>query len=93
MKLSRFLKRVAASMKANKTTEPELRICEGVAGTWHYHLTYNEKGTNALCGAQTMWSGSPLNSWGFKPNHMPTSYCHKCEKLVGLGEKEVNTHD
>lgn len=59
-------------------------ICESVGGNWHYHLFDRKcgKDSKALCGSHTMWSGSPVETWGFKPDHMPTSYCKICEEIA-----------
>ena len=68
--------------KAVKTNEKEDVVClrEGVGGNWHYHIAI---GTKPLCGNEdTMECGSPLNSWGFKPDHIPHSYCRTCERVA-----------
>jgi len=58
-------------------------ICESVHGNWHYHLyAKNGRPSESLCGAWTMWSGAPIDTWGFKPDHMPSSYCSKCEEIA-----------
>lgn len=56
-----------------------LHITEGVSGRFLYHLS--EEGTNstALCGAQTMYSGIPLSSWGVK-GHLNEKFCAECSK-------------
>jgi hypothetical protein len=64
------------------------QIVEGVLGIWHYHLAHqNGDPYTALCGARTMKSNAPLNSWGFKPDHFRTSYCAKCEKIAADQKK------
>ena len=62
---------------------PLFAICESIHGNWHYHLFNRKTGkaSEALCGAKTMWSGAPLDTWGFKPEHMPSSYCEDCERI------------
>lgn len=63
------------------------RIVESIHGTWHYHLTDQPpdgSSAHGLCGARTMRSSAPLSSWGYKPDHMPSSYCKDCEKLAGI---------
>lgn len=58
--------------------DPTLR--EGVAGMWHYHLS---RGGAALCGEpRTMPTHAPRATWGFKPTHMLTSYCRRCDELM-----------
>lgn len=65
----------------------DVRLCEGVAGMWRYHLcpADDDTGTRSLCGAQTMSCDSPLSSWGFSPGHMPSSYCAECERIAVNG--------
>ena len=59
-------------------------MCESVHGAWHYHLYDPLRGyaTTALCGARTMYCDSPLDSWGFKPEHYPSTYCSECESIA-----------
>ena len=66
----------------------EVRICEGIAGMWHYHLTVDPHSSVSLCGKRAMYSGAPLNSWGFIPAHMPTSYCKRCEEIYESGASD-----
>lgn len=64
-----------------------LRIVESIHGTWHYHLTDQPaegSSARALCGARTMHSHAPLDSWGYKPPHMPSNYCRACAAIAGL---------
>lgn len=59
------------------------KICESRHGNWHYHLCHrHSSGLKGLCGAETMPCHAPIRTWGFKPDHMPASYCRKCEKLA-----------
>lgn len=75
-------------------TMKNVQICEGVEGTWHYHLcpSDDDTGTKSLCGKRTMSSPAPLSSWGLKLAHIPTHYCKKCESIArrmgSLLEKE-----
>lgn len=62
------------------------QIVEGVAGVWHYHLAPKGISATALCGALTMATEAPLSSWGFKPGHIPHSYCSECERMAGIGQ-------
>lgn len=66
-------------------------ICESVNGNWHYHLFNRKYGKDsiALCGAQTMWSGAPIDTWGFIPEHIPTKYCPKCEKIALSNKQDI----
>lgn len=68
-----------------------LRIVEGVAGMWHYHLADSAgHPSKSLCGKRTMATGAPLDSWGFKPTHMPTSYCAECDQHLPELDRAAN---
>ena len=56
-------------------------LSEGIAGMWHYHYAPKGRPNESLCGAQAMLTGVPAHTWGFKPDHMPTSYCSTCATL------------
>ena len=69
----------------------DYRVVEGISGVWHYHLTdepKNGSSAKSICGARTMYSGMPIDSWGYKPTHMPTSYCKECERLSGMKHED-----
>jgi hypothetical protein len=69
-------KRVAASGDVFK-------IVEGIMGQLHYHLAMaNADGYHSLCGKDTMNRSVRIDSWGFYPKHMPTSYCKECERMA-----------
>lgn len=55
-------------------------IVESIHGTWHYHIALVNSSGTALCGARTMSTRIPWNSWGFKLEHILMSYCKKCEE-------------
>jgi len=61
----------------------DLKIVEGIAGVWHYHLS--ETGGNfkpAICGkVEVMHTDIPLRVWGMKDDHIPSSYCKKCNEI------------
>jgi hypothetical protein len=61
-----------------------LKIVEGVAGVWHYHLSNTgENYQPALCGKkEVMRTEIPLSTWGVK-SHLNETYCKECEKLAG----------
>lgn len=61
-----------------------VKVCEGISGIWRYHLCLQTDvhATTALCGRQTMACSCTTESWGFKPEHMPTSYCDECERMA-----------
>jgi hypothetical protein len=65
-----------------------LKIAEGVAGVWHYHLLEeSSEGRMALCGALVMPTQIPLSYWkGTPPNyHIPESWCSTCDSLRPQG--------
>lgn len=63
------------------------KIVEGIESIWHYHLAPVNGGfIRGLCGARTMPTHAPLNSWGLLPKHFRTSYCKKCEELAKQNE-------
>jgi hypothetical protein len=63
--------------------QDQFQIVEGIGGHWHYHLApVDQSAAIALCGAMTMSTAAPLSSWGYKPTHIPTSYCETCEQLA-----------
>ena len=69
---------------AEKLALAGVRIVEGAESTWHYHLCSSmlKRSAQGLCGAATMHSESPIEDWGFRPDHIPMSYCKKCEKIA-----------
>lgn len=68
---------------ARGRTLPMVKICEGQASVWHYHLCWEHGDSlTAICGAKTMPCSAPLESWGHKPKHMRSSYCKECERLA-----------
>jgi len=72
------------SFDSSALLSADVRLCEGIAGMWRYHLcpADDETGTKSLCGKQTMICNSPVDSWGFKSDHMPYSYCAECERIA-----------
>ena len=80
------LKGLSAMRKIELKKEGEAEVlpatmAEGIAGTWHYHVSDNG-GRRGLCNKPTMHSEAPLNTWGFKPEHMPSSYCIECATVA-----------
>ena len=68
------------------------KMCESVSGNWHYHLhREDDHPSKSLCGASTMHSGAPIDTWGFKPEHMPSSYCKKCESIATNSTDSTNS--
>jgi hypothetical protein len=66
-----------------KKMSNRLKIVEGVAGIWHYHLSeYGTTGQPALCGKKdVMHTEIPLSVWGIK-SHLHETYCEECEQLA-----------
>ena len=73
-----------ASDSLSDLLSADVQICEGVESMWRYHLCHknDETGTKSLCGARTMSSGAPLDTWGLKPEHIPSTYCADCEGIA-----------
>jgi hypothetical protein len=59
---------------------PNRTLVEGIAGTWHYHLSDKTKKTKALCGAEVMSTAIPETVWGYR-NHLKERYCRKCAEI------------
>ena len=57
-----------------------LKIVEGVAGYYFYHLS-NNTNHKSLCGEHTMQTGIPLSFWG-KVSHLNERYCKNCDKMA-----------
>jgi len=64
-----------------KLQAANVQLCEDFNCSWRYHLCAADAKScsKALCGAVTMQSHATVETWGFKPSHMPTTYCKKCE--------------
>ena len=59
------------------------KICEGISGTWYYHLHHHEETPAvALCGAKTMSTEARIESWGHRSEHINERYCKTCEQLA-----------
>ncbi len=56
------------------------RICEGLSGTYFYHLTDGPHtgAVTAICGARAMPTEVPIEAWGFV-GHLNERYCKACE--------------
>lgn len=59
-----------------------MRIVEGRGSIWAYHLSSGSP-LEALCGAATMASEAPLESWG-TVTHVGEKYCGECGRLAGM---------
>jgi hypothetical protein len=61
-----------------------MKITEGVAGLWHYHLSKDDSKSRALCGSQVMDTAMPLGDWKVPfGEHFPKrpTFCEECDKL------------
>jgi len=59
-----------------------LKIVEGISSQWHYHLSMGGR-EEVLCGErEVMQTSLPLNSWGFKSEHIGETYCKECERIA-----------
>lgn len=55
-----------------------LRVVEGIAGMWHYHLAEDGKFTS-LCGKSVMNTVIPLSSWEVGGNPaLNEKWCARC---------------
>ena len=61
----------------------KLKIVEGIAGVWFYHLSENSENCKpALCGnTQVMRTMIPLDQWGATDGNVPSKYCSKCDQI------------
>jgi hypothetical protein len=61
-----------------------LKVTEGVAGMWHYHLSEKTSKTRAKCGALVMGTSMPVSMWGTpnNPHLPPAKYCKECAKFL-----------
>jgi hypothetical protein len=75
-----------------KVKAANVQLCEDIHVSWWYHLqpAAAKPGGTALCGARTMVSHATVETWGFKPAHMPTPYCKECELLAINAVDNVN---
>lgn len=66
------------------------KIVEGIEGHWSYHIApIDSDGSKAICGRQTMLTHDRLEFWGYRPSHLPVSYCAECERLAREATKGV----
>lgn len=76
-----------------KKEKRELVISEGIAGYWHYHISYSDTRYVALCGKKTMYSGAPIDTWGVVGHggagDIHYSYCKDCEHLKVLALEKL----
>ena len=64
--------------KGKKSSQPCVKIVESSIGTWHYHLQVDG---HTLCGEERVMATSVrIESWGYKSEHIPESYCKECDK-------------
>lgn len=67
-----------------------LRLAEGIHGTWFYHLTDDPRSIRGLCGSQTMYTGVPLRTWGYR-GHLNERYCSACAAFADAKYPGWNT--
>jgi|WetSurMetagenome_2_1015567.scaffolds.fasta_scaffold114606_2 hypothetical protein len=67
----------------NMEASSKLRIVEGVASVWHYHLSISGKNYQpAICGNKNvMQTEIPLQTWGVLGGDVPSSYCKDCNEI------------
>lgn len=66
-------------------------ICEGVSGTWFFHLARAGAQTRSLCGKPVMSASVPM--WGCQPGNDRITYrwCKVCEAEGGLNVRPEPT--
>lgn len=62
--------------------DADLRVVEGIAGTWFYHLR-RAHAEVSLCGAKVMMTGIPVSAWGTK-THLRERWCETCAEAAAL---------
>lgn len=72
---------------SNSQPQVDLRIVEGIAGTWHYHLSdYGQSlPLVSLCrNREMMPTQIPLSYWNKTPEgyHIPEKWCATCESIA-----------
>lgn len=58
----------------------KLNVTEGIAGMWHYHLSFPGPGHTSLCGKRTMRTSISLSNWGVS-GHLRETWCAECANL------------
>lgn len=76
----KFFKKFFDKRKSEATLNTaQLKIVEGISGTWFYHLAIDER--IALCGeTRVMSTHVPVKIWGLK-THLNERYCSRCALL------------
>ncbi len=67
------------------------KIVEGINGYYSYHMIKHGEGpARALCGARTMCTSLPIESWGeeFSIGCQSAKWCKDCERLRKEIEEE-----
>jgi hypothetical protein len=76
-----------------KKEKRELVITEGIAGYWHYHISYDDTRHVGLCGKRTMYSGTAVVTWNWVGHRgagdINYSYCKDCEHLKNLASGKL----
>ena len=63
-----------------------MKVTEGIASVWHYHLSRDDSKARALCGAQVMDTAILFKDWKVSfGEHFPKrpTFCEKCDRLKG----------
>lgn len=66
---------------------PEVRVVEGIHGTWHYHLATPGQYVS-LCGTKVMNTSIPMSGWGRSGNpELREHWCRKCESMSEIDQR------
>ena len=78
LKILQFFK---LDKKHEETTTENFKICEEVAGNFHYHI--HKEGTyKSLCGKSIMITAIPLSAWGTVTEHIKEKWCEECHEAI-----------
>lgn len=61
-------------------TKDQLRVAEGIFGTFYYHLRH-PRAYFGLCGDRVMFTSIPVSAWGTK-THIEERWCSRCAKIA-----------
>ncbi len=61
----------------NQLIPHRFHVTEGIAGTFHYHISNDQVNARGLCGAETMVTAIPLSVWGVR-GHLNEHWCEAC---------------
>lgn len=68
-----------------RVTSTPVVICEGISGTWLFHIAAPNSAARSLCGERVMPSSVPV--WGCQPGNDQIAYrwCQTCADKAGMG--------